>query len=73
MLVVGDAEGVRAAHSRVLRVARAGKADAGFDGSGMSVARLAILSGLRHYTVFSSPALVTTLGAFLDAAELTER
>ena len=50
-----------------------GKADAGFDGSGMSVARLAILPGLRHYTVFSSPALVTTLGAFLDAAELTER
>src|SRR5215831_502996 len=37
-----------------------GKADAGFDGSRMSVARLAILPGLRHYTVFSSPALVTT-------------
>jgi pimeloyl-ACP methyl ester carboxylesterase len=48
-----------------------GKADAGFDGSGMSVARLAILPGLTHYTIFSSPALASTVTPFLDAPTRT--
>jgi hypothetical protein len=32
-----------------------------------STARLAILPGLTHYNVFSSPALASTVAPFLDA------
>jgi hypothetical protein len=44
-----------------------GKKDGGWDGSGISKARLAILPGLTHYTVFSSPVLPSTVTPFLDA------
>src|SRR5262249_26872180 len=68
MLVVGDADGVRTAHTvEFYELLGGGKADAGFDGSGMSVARLAILPGLTHYTIFSSPALASAVTPFLDA------
>lgn len=43
-----------------------GKADAGLDGSGMSNARLAILSATTHYNIFSSPALAAAVTPFLD-------
>jgi hypothetical protein len=43
-----------------------GKKDPGWDGSGMSNARLAILPGLTHYTIFSSPALAATVLPFLE-------
>ena len=33
----------------------------------MSSARLAILPGLTHYTIFSSPAPAATVSPFLDA------
>jgi hypothetical protein len=45
-----------------------GKKDGGWDGSGMSRARLAILPGRTHYNIISSPGLVSTVVAFLDAA-----
>src|SRR5262249_184419 len=68
MLVVGDADGVRTAHTVAFyELLGGGKADAGFDGSRMSVARLAILPGLTHYTIFSSPALASAVTPFLDA------
>ena len=68
MLVVGDADGVRTAHAIAFyELLGGGKADAGFDGSRMSVARLAILPGLTHYTIFSSPALASAVTPFLDA------
>jgi pimeloyl-ACP methyl ester carboxylesterase len=74
MLVVGDADGVRTAHTVAFyELLGGGKADAGFDGSEMSVARLAILPGLTHYTVFSSPVLATTVGPFLEAPMPTAR
>jgi pimeloyl-ACP methyl ester carboxylesterase len=74
MLVVGDADGVRTAHTVAFyELLGGGKADAGFDGSSMSVARLAILPGLTHYTIFSSPALAATVGPFLDAPVPPER
>ena len=41
--------------------------DAGWDGSGLSNARRAILPGLTHYNIFSSPALAPAVTPFLDA------
>jgi len=50
-----------------------GKQDAGWDGSGMSVARLAILPGVTHDNILSSPALASTVTPFLDAPMPTAR
>jgi pimeloyl-ACP methyl ester carboxylesterase len=44
-----------------------GKADAGWDGSGMPNARLAILPATTHYDIFSSPVLASAVTPFLDA------
>ena len=44
-----------------------GKKDAGWDGSGLSIARMAILSGLTHSDIYASPALGATVVPFLDA------
>ncbi len=41
--------------------------DAGWDGSAMSTARLAILPGTTHYTIYSSPQLSAVVAPFLDA------
>jgi pimeloyl-ACP methyl ester carboxylesterase len=68
MIVVGDADAVRTAHAvEFFELLGGGQADAGWDGSGMSRARLAILPGTTHYTIFSSPALVSAVTPFLDA------
>jgi pimeloyl-ACP methyl ester carboxylesterase len=67
LLVFGDADAVRTAHAvQLFELLGGGKRDAGWDGSGMSNARLAILPGLTHYTIFSSPALASTVTPFLD-------
>ena len=69
MIVVGDADGVRTAHAvEFFELLGGGKADAGWDGSGMPNARLAILPATTHYNILSSPALVSTVMAFLDAS-----
>lgn len=68
MLVFADADAVRPEHMvQFFELLGGGKKDAGWDGSGMSNARLAILPGLTHYNIFSSPALASTVTAFLDA------
>ncbi len=68
MLVFGDADAVRPAHAvQFFELMGGGKKDGGWDGSGMSSARLAILPGLTHYNVFASPALAPTVTPFLDA------
>jgi pimeloyl-ACP methyl ester carboxylesterase len=68
LLVFGDADAVRTAHAvQFFELLGGGKKDGGWDGSGISNARLAILPGLTHYTVFSSPLLATTVAPFLDA------
>jgi pimeloyl-ACP methyl ester carboxylesterase len=68
LLVFGDADAVRTAHAvQFFELLGGGKKDAGWDGSGMSNARLAILPGLTHYNIFSSPALASTVTPFLDA------
>jgi pimeloyl-ACP methyl ester carboxylesterase len=70
MLVFADADAVRPAHVvEFFELLGGGKKDAGWDGSGMSNARLAILPGLTHYNILSSPALAPAVAVtpFLDA------
>ncbi len=68
MIVVGDADSVRTAHAvEFFELLGGGRADAGWDGSGMSGARLAILPATTHYDIFSSPALASAVTPFLDA------
>jgi pimeloyl-ACP methyl ester carboxylesterase len=69
LLVYGDADAVRTAHAiEFFELLGGGKKDGGWDGSGISNARLAILPGLTHYNIFSSPALASAVTPFLDAA-----
>jgi pimeloyl-ACP methyl ester carboxylesterase len=68
LIVVGDADSIRTAHAvQFFELLGGGQADAGWDGSGMSSARLAILPGITHYTIFSSPVLAAAVTPFLDA------
>ena len=68
LLVFGDADAVRTSHAvQFFELLGGGKRDGGWDGSGMSNARLAILPGVTHYTIFASPVLASTVAAFLDA------
>jgi hypothetical protein len=41
--------------------------DAGWDSSGMQPNRLAVLPGLTHYNIATSPAIAATVLPFLDA------
>lgn len=67
MIVVGDADSVRTSHAvEFFELLGGGKMDGSWDGSGMSKSRLAILPATTHYTIFSSPALATTVIPFLD-------
>jgi len=68
MLVFADADAIRPEHAvQFFQLLGGGKKDAGWDGSGLSNARLAILPGLTHYNISSSPALAATVAPFLDA------
>ena len=68
LLVFGDADAVRTTHAvQFFELLGGGKKDGGWDGSGMSNARLAMLPRLTHYSIFSSPALPASVMPFLDA------
>jgi pimeloyl-ACP methyl ester carboxylesterase len=68
MLVFADADAIRTAHiMEFYGLLGGGTRDAGLDGSGRPVAQLAILPGLTHYSIGSSPALSTAVTPFLDA------
>jgi pimeloyl-ACP methyl ester carboxylesterase len=68
MIVVGDADSVRTAHAvELFELVGGGKADGGWDGAGISNARLTILPATTHYNIFSSPMLASTVIPFLDA------
>ncbi len=68
LLLFGDADAVPPAHAvQFFELFGGGKKDGGWDGSGMSNSRLAILPGLTHYTIFSSPMLASTVTPFLEA------
>jgi pimeloyl-ACP methyl ester carboxylesterase len=67
MVVAGDSDLFPPAHAvEVFGLLGGGKKDGGWDGSGRSKARLAILPGLTHYTIFSDPALAAAVIPFLD-------
>jgi pimeloyl-ACP methyl ester carboxylesterase len=68
MLAFGDADSVRPSHAvEFFELLGGGKVDAGWNGSGMSNARLLILPGTTHYDIFNSPALGSAAVGFLDA------
>jgi pimeloyl-ACP methyl ester carboxylesterase len=67
MIVIGDADSVRTAHAvEFFELLGGGKQDAGWDGSGISEARLAVLPGATHYDIFASRGLAATVAPFLD-------
>ncbi len=66
LLLVGDADSVRTSHAvEFFELLGGGQQDGGFDSSGMSNARLAILPGVTHFTIFSLPELASTVTPFL--------
>lgn len=68
LLMFGDADSVLPAHIvEMFQLLGGGQRDAGWDGSGMSNSRLAILPSTTHYNIFSSPLLVPIVTSFLDA------
>jgi pimeloyl-ACP methyl ester carboxylesterase len=71
MLVYADADAVRPAHIvEFFGLLGGGLRDANWDGSARPVTRLAVLPGLTHYDIFSSPALPAAVVPFLDAPSL---
>ena len=68
MIVVGDADSVRTSHAvAFFEKLGGGKRDAGWDGSGMTASRLAVLPATTHHDIFRSPALVSAVTPFLEA------
>ena len=69
MLVVGDADGVPPSHSvEFFGLLGGGQRDAGWDRSGMTQHRLAILPGATHYDINVMPALSAAVIPFLEGA-----
>jgi pimeloyl-ACP methyl ester carboxylesterase len=67
LLVFGDADAVRTSSAvQFFELLGGGQRDGGWDGSGLSHARLAILPGTTHYTIFSSSQLASAAIQFLD-------
>ncbi len=68
MLVFADADSMPPAYvARFFELLGGGLRDAGWDGSAMPRARLAILPSQTHYNVFESPAMIAAVDPFLDA------
>jgi pimeloyl-ACP methyl ester carboxylesterase len=71
MIVLGDADSVLTSHAvACFELLGSGKQDAGWDSSGMSEARLAVLPGRTHYDIYFSSALAAAVAPFLDTPEL---
>jgi pimeloyl-ACP methyl ester carboxylesterase len=71
LLVFGDADAIRPAHIvEFFGLLGGGKTDAGWDGSGMSRSRLAILPGVTHYNMLESPLLAQVAGPFFGIPAL---
>jgi pimeloyl-ACP methyl ester carboxylesterase len=69
MLVIGDADGLPPSHAaEFFGLLGGGKRDAGFDRSGMTPHRLAILPGVTHYDINTTSALAQAVIPFLDGA-----
>ena len=68
LLVFGDADAVRTANAvQFFELLGGGQRDGAWDGSGVSRARLAVLPGTTHYTIFSSPQLASVVTEFLNS------
>jgi pimeloyl-ACP methyl ester carboxylesterase len=68
LLVFGDADAIRPAHMvEFYQLLGGGKKDAGWDGSGMSIPRMAMLPGATHYDILASPGFGGVVATFLDA------
>ncbi len=73
LLAFADADAVRTSHIlEFFGLFGGGRRDAGLDGSGRPAAQLAILPGLTHYNLGSSPALATVVTPFLDTPSARE-
>jgi pimeloyl-ACP methyl ester carboxylesterase len=69
MLVIGDADGMPPSHAvEFFGLLGGGRRDAGWDRSGMTRHRLAILPGVTHYDINVVPALSAAVIPFLDGA-----
>jgi len=67
MLVIGDADGLPPSHAvEFFGLLGGGQRDAGWDRSGMTKHRLAILPGVTHYDINAVPALSAAIIPFLD-------
>jgi pimeloyl-ACP methyl ester carboxylesterase len=68
-LIFGDADSLRPAHIvEIFQLLGGGQRDAGWDGSGMPNARLAVLPATTHYNITGSPLIAPIVTAFLDAS-----
>jgi pimeloyl-ACP methyl ester carboxylesterase len=66
MLVIGDADGMPPSHAvEFFGLLGGGRRDAGFDRSGLTHHRLAILPGVTHYDINVVPALAAAVLPFL--------
>jgi pimeloyl-ACP methyl ester carboxylesterase len=69
MLVIGDADGIPPSHAvEFFGLLGGGQRDAGWDRSGMTHHRLAILPGVTHYDINAVPELSAAVIPFLDGA-----
>jgi pimeloyl-ACP methyl ester carboxylesterase len=69
MLVIGDADGMPPSHSvEFFGLLGGGQRDAGWDRSGMTHHRLAILPGVTHYDINVASAMSAAVIPFLDGA-----
>jgi hypothetical protein len=69
LIVFADADAIRPAHIvKFFQLLGGGKGDAGLDGSAWPANQLAIMPGLTHYNIVSSPALGKVVAPFLDAS-----
>ncbi|HLV27261.1 MAG TPA: alpha/beta fold hydrolase [Gemmatimonadales bacterium] len=67
LLVAADADMFPPSHAvEMFELLGGGRRDGGWDGSGMTPHRLAILPGLTHYNIAESPALLEVAVRFLD-------
>jgi pimeloyl-ACP methyl ester carboxylesterase len=67
MIVIGDADGIPPSHAvEFFELLGGGHRDAGFDRSGMTPHRLAILPGVTHYDINVVPALSSAVVPFLE-------
>ena len=74
LLIFADADAIRPEHIvEFYGLLGGGKRDAGLDGSVRAAAQLAVLPGVTHYNITSSPILPGVVATFLDAPPAMSR